>query len=155
MVSAEAPKKSSPKLPSDKDRKFTYGMASAYRTPEVVRTHGPTEPPVKYLVQGAYQDEWVVDNLQKEATTQRGRPYIPPAPTKAVMGHSQGAVRYLAPPSTEEPFKMNKFKTVESRVTQYMGGATISSRTAAARQSYEAQQQQEQQQQYEDDEAQN
>lgn len=42
----------SPSLPSDRSRKHTYGMASSYRSAEVIRACGPEEPPVKWLVQG-------------------------------------------------------------------------------------------------------
>ncbi len=60
-----------------------FGMPSGYRTAEVVRSFGPEEPPVKHLIQGAYQDEWVRKNLEAEAAgANRARPYIPPAPTK-------------------------------------------------------------------------
>ncbi|GFH24751.1 uncharacterized protein HaLaN_22604, partial [Haematococcus lacustris] len=44
-------------LPSDKSPKHTYGLPSAHRTADTVRVCGPQEPPVKHLVQGAYQ--WV------------------------------------------------------------------------------------------------
>lgn len=79
------------------------------------------------------QDEWVRKNLEAEAAgSGRGRPYIPPAPTKAVLGHSYGASRYLQPPNNEEPWKMSKFKTVGPKVTQYSGGSVRASRTAPA-----------------------
>jgi hypothetical protein len=91
----------------------TFGMPSAHRSAEIIRTHGPEEPPVKYLVQGAYQDDWVRKNLEAEATgSSRQRQYIPPQPTKAALGHSMGASRYLQANNEEEPWKMSKFKTV-------------------------------------------
>ncbi|GLC56579.1 Cilia- and flagella-associated protein 77 [Pleodorina starrii] len=94
----------------------TFGMPSAHRSAEVIRTHGPEEPPVKYLVQGAYQDDWVRKNLEAEVTgSSRQRQYIPPQPTKAALGHSMGASRYLQPPNDDEPWKMSKFKTVRDR----------------------------------------
>lgn len=132
---SNSPKKV-PGLPSNKDLKHTYGMPPGHRSAEVQRTHGPTEPPIKYLVQGAYQEDWVVQNLQKEATVSRGTPYIPPAPTKAVLGHSIGAARYLQPPSTEEPFKMAKFKTVGPKVTAYMGKSSSPSRVGGAEEAH-------------------
>ncbi|GLC42646.1 Cilia- and flagella-associated protein 77 [Pleodorina starrii] len=102
----------------------TFGMPSAHRSAEVIRTHGPEEPPVKYLVQGAYQDDWVRKNLEAEVTgSSRQRQYIPPQPTKAALGHSMGASRYLQPPNDDEPWKMSKFKTVNPRVTKYTGGS--------------------------------
>lgn len=110
-----------PTIPSSK-AKGPFGMPSAHRTAEVMRTHGPEEPRVKYLVQGAYQEEWMRQKLEAEAAGEgRPRPYIPPQPTRAVMGHSYGASRYMQPPNNEEPWKMSKFKTVGPRVTQYTG----------------------------------
>ncbi|KXZ51614.1 hypothetical protein GPECTOR_12g578 [Gonium pectorale] len=122
--SAASPRRSTlPTIPPSKVG-TTFGMPSAHRSAEIVRTHGPEEPPVKYLVQGAFQDEWVRKNLEAEAAgSGRSRPYIPPQPTKAVLGHSYGASRYMQPPNDEEPWKMSKFKTVSPRVTQYSGGS--------------------------------
>lgn len=122
----DSPVKKSPpttsSLPSSRNMTHTYGTPPGHRSPETVRSYGPIEPPVKHLVQGAYQDAWVLENLQKEASGggQRQSQYIPPAPTRAVLGHSIGALRYLQPPNTEEPWKMSKFKTVGPKVTQYM-----------------------------------
>lgn len=104
-----------PTIPSSK-AKGPFGMPSAHRTAEVMRTHGPEEPRVKYLVQGAYQEEWMRQKLEAEAAGEgRPRPYIPPQPTRAVMGHSYGASRYMQPPNNEEPWKMSKFKTVSCK----------------------------------------
>eukprot|EP00201_Polytomella_parva_P016262 CAMPEP_0175054542 /NCGR_PEP_ID=MMETSP0052_2-20121109/9563_1 /TAXON_ID=51329 ORGANISM="Polytomella parva, Strain SAG 63-3" /NCGR_SAMPLE_ID=MMETSP0052_2 /ASSEMBLY_ACC=CAM_ASM_000194 /LENGTH=241 /DNA_ID=CAMNT_0016319249 /DNA_START=47 /DNA_END=772 /DNA_ORIENTATION=+ len=103
-------------LPSDKDTTFTYGVPSAYRSAEVIRTHGPAEPPLKYLVQGAYQDDWVNMNMQRDLMASKERPYIPPVPTKAALGHSSGASKYINPPTETEPWKMTKFRNVDSRV---------------------------------------
>lgn len=101
-----------PSIPPTKSNS-TFGMPSAHRSAEVIRSFGPEEPPVKYLVQGAYQDEWVRKNLEVEVSGgSRQRPYIPPQPTKAALGHSLGAARYLQPPNDDEPWKINKFKTV-------------------------------------------
>lgn len=130
MVTLKAPEekpKRAPALPSAKNPAHTYGMASTYRSAEVVRVHGPEEPPVKHLMQGAYYDEWLTKGLAAEATTSRDRPYIPPAPTKAALGHSYGAARHLAAqqPNTEELWKMSKFKSVGPKVTLYTGGAPL------------------------------
>lgn len=134
MVTLKAPEekpKKQPALPSSKNPAHTYGMASAHRSAEAVRTFGPSDPPVKYLVQGAYYDEWVGKNLEKEATTSRERPYIPPAPTRAAMGHSFGASRYLQPPAEQELWKMPKFKSVGPKVTAFTGGASKSASAPA------------------------
>ncbi|KAG2448704.1 hypothetical protein HYH02_006060 [Chlamydomonas schloesseri] len=131
-VNAASPTRRSnlPTIPPSKQGNM-FGMPSGHRTAEVVRSFGPEEPPVKYLVQGAYQDEWVRKQLEAEAAGGgRGRPYIPPAPTKAVLGHSYGASRYLQPPNNEEPWKMSKFKTVGPKVTQYSGGSVRGSGAA-------------------------
>ncbi|GFR52251.1 hypothetical protein Agub_g14785 [Astrephomene gubernaculifera] len=123
---AAGPRRSAlPTIPPSKSGSM-FGMPSAHRSAEVIRSFGPEEPPVKYLVQGAYQDEWVRKNLEAEAAGgSRQRPYIPPQPTKAVLGHSYGASRYLNPPSDEEPWKMSKFKAVGPKVTQYTGGSVL------------------------------
>ncbi|KAG2488004.1 hypothetical protein HYH03_013441 [Edaphochlamys debaryana] len=116
----------SPTIPSSKTG-TVFGMPSAHRTAEVSRTHGPDEPPVKFLVQGAYQDDWVRKNLEAEAAgAGASRPYIPPQPTKAVLGHSYGSLKYLQPPNNEEPWKMSKFKAVGPKVTQFNGKGTRS-----------------------------
>lgn len=52
---------------------------------------------MKHLVQGAYQDEWVRNNLHKESKTAGTGAYIPPVPTRAAIGHAIGAQRYLRP----------------------------------------------------------
>ncbi|MEW5308766.1 MAG: hypothetical protein WDW38_000699 [Sanguina aurantia] len=124
----------SPSLPSDRSHKHTYGMASSYRSAEVIRACGPEEPPVKWLVQGAYQDAWVQDNASKDLSSEK-RPYIPPVPTRAVLGHSFGAAKHLAAPDTTEPWKMAKFLRAGPRVTAYMGGSTISGAAALRKQS--------------------
>lgn len=133
LVKADTHKKSLPTtLPSTRNLTHTYGTPPGHRCPEVVRSHGPMEPPVKHLVQGAYQDEWVLSTLQKEAAGggPRQSQYIPPAPTRAALGHSIGAARYLQPPSTEEPWKMTQFKTVSPKVTQYMTRPAFGSASA-------------------------
>lgn len=55
-VNAASPTRRSnlPTIPPSKQGNM-FGMPSGYRTAEVVRSFGPEEPPVKYLVQGAYQ----------------------------------------------------------------------------------------------------
>ncbi|GLI59395.1 hypothetical protein VaNZ11_001261 [Volvox africanus] len=112
-----------PTIPTSKVN-TVFGMPSSHRSAEVIRTHGPEEPPVKYLVQGAYQDDWVRKNLEAEATgSSRLKQYIPPQPTKAALGHSIGASRYLQPQNDEDQWKMSKFKTVNPRVTKYTGGS--------------------------------
>ncbi len=45
------PKAGSPRLPSDEDAAHVYGMPSAHRSAESVRTTGPEEPKMKHLVQ--------------------------------------------------------------------------------------------------------
>mmetsp|Transcript_12688 Transcript_12688/g.27485 ORF Transcript_12688/g.27485 Transcript_12688/m.27485 type:complete len:295 (-) Transcript_12688:866-1750(-) len=117
---ADHTSKAGPSLPSDRNAKHTYGMPSAHRNAEVVRTFGPEEPPMKYLVQGAYQDEWVRSNMAKaDGTGKHG--YIPPVPTRAAVGHAIGAQKYLRSDHAHEEWKMSKFKTVPSKVTQYFG----------------------------------
>ncbi len=66
-------------LPSEKDPRHTYGMASAHRTADVARVCGPVEPPMKHLIQGAYQDEWTRQNLAKENKTARQGTWPPVA----------------------------------------------------------------------------
>ncbi|GFH07362.1 uncharacterized protein HaLaN_02150 [Haematococcus lacustris] len=74
-------------LPSDKSPKHTYGLPSAHRTADTVRVCGPQEPPVKHLVQGAYQrylqqehggEEWKLSKFKKVtskvAATIKGQP---------------------------------------------------------------------------------
>lgn len=70
--------------------------------------------------QGAYQDEWVRGNVARAEAAPEARPYIPPVPTKALLGHSAGAAKYLQPPGDGELWKMSKFKATAPRVTQYM-----------------------------------
>lgn len=120
-VKKDKASKAGPGLPSDKDPRHTYGMASGHRTAEVVRTNGPEEPRMKHLVQGAYQGEWVQKVLAK-GEDHLSRPYIPPVPTRAAVGHAIGAQqKYLRKEEATEEWKMTKFKVVEPRVTQYMG----------------------------------
>ncbi|PNH10582.1 hypothetical protein TSOC_002682 [Tetrabaena socialis] len=132
-VAATSPSRRSgvPTIPASKAGSL-FGMPSAHRSAETVRSFGPEESPMKYLVQGAYQDEWVRKNLEAEAAgTGKSRPYIPPQPTKAVLGHSYGASRYLQTATNEEPWKMSKFKTVGPKVTKYSGGSHL--HTSASR----------------------
>eukprot|EP00798_Chlamydomonas_sp_ICE-L_P023122 gene23122-30323_t len=107
-------------LPSDKNVKHTYGLPSSHRTAETIREKGPVEVPLKHLVQGAYADEWAVQNshMVDGKTTAA---YIPPVPTRAALGHAIGAQKYLQHGDHGEEWKMSKFKKVGSRVTQYMG----------------------------------
>lgn len=73
------------------------------------------------------------DNANKDISAEK-RPYIPPVPTRAVLGHSFGAAKYLAAPDTTEPWKMAKFLKTEPRVTAFMGGSTISGAAALRKQ---------------------
>ena len=83
-------------LPSDTNAQHTYGMSSGYRTADVIRNNGPDEPPLKHVVQGAYQGDWVAANAHK-VTSSGATVYIPPVPTRAAVGHAIGAQKYLQP----------------------------------------------------------
>lgn len=45
------PKPASPRLPSEMDPSFAYGMPSSHRSAESVRNNGREEPKMKHLVQ--------------------------------------------------------------------------------------------------------
>lgn len=107
-------KKAASTLPSDKNPRHTYGMPSAHRSAEVVREKGAYEPPVKHLVQGAYQEDWVKSNMAKAEA--HVNTYIPPVPTRATIGHAIGAQRYIRHDHGGEEWKMSKFKKVPSKV---------------------------------------
>lgn len=109
-----------PTLPSDKNPAHTYGLPSAHRSAEVIRDKGPEEPPVKHLVQNAYEADWMAANAHK-GKGDASSVYIPPVPTRAALGHAIGAQKYLQPSHTGEEWKMTKFKNVPSKVTAYMG----------------------------------
>lgn len=65
-------------------------------------------------------------------SSQPKRTYVPPVPTRAAIGHAIGAQqKYLRQPAGGEEWKMTKFRTTESKVTQYMGGRTGTSAAAA------------------------
>ena len=83
-------------LPSDNNSRHTYGMASGYRTADVIRNNGPEEPPMKHVVQAAYQHDWVDANAHK-VESEGAKTYIPPVPTRAAVGHAIGAQKYLQP----------------------------------------------------------
>jgi hypothetical protein len=121
-VKTGPPAKPAPALPSEKDPKFTYGLPGTYRSAEVQREKGPFEPPVKHLVQGAYQEDWITSNLNKKGpVTARTVAYVPPVPTRAAIGHAIGAQqKYLQREVAGEEWKMKKFTTVPPRVTAYM-----------------------------------
>jgi len=108
-------KKTQLPLPSDKSTKHAYGMPSSYRTMDVIRNYGPQEPHIKHLVQGVYQDEWVRQNQHKEALSGVNN-YIPPVPTRAAIGHTIGAQKYLRSQHTAEEWKLSKFKSVSAKV---------------------------------------
>jgi hypothetical protein len=78
-------------------------------------------------VQGAYQHEWVYQNLERTGSgggqggsPTRGARREAPA-TRATLGHALGAQAVLAGPPPEATWKMSKFDKVAPRVTQYMG----------------------------------
>lgn len=124
--------KAAPSLPSDKEPKHTYGQASAFRSAQTIRNMGPEEPPVKHLVQGAYQTEWVEANAHKVASSSQQQ-YIPPVPTRAAVGHAIGAQKYLQKGDQGEEWKMSKFKAVPSKVTAYFGSSGKPSGNSAQR----------------------
>lgn len=109
-----------PPVPSDKDPAYTYGMPSAYRTAEQVRSAGPEEPPMKYVVQGAYQHDWIRMNQTRSGQFVEGQHYIKPTGTKAALGHHIGALKHLQPEEQQELWKMSKFKKADPKVTLYM-----------------------------------
>lgn len=111
-------------LPSDRDPRHTYGKPASHRTADVVRVCGPVEPPIKHLVQGAYQEDWVHQNMVKETRAQGQGAYIPPVPTRAALGHAIGAQKYLQPHHAGEEWKMTKFKNVSAKIPAYMGKAS-------------------------------
>ena len=76
---------------------------------------------MKLVVQGCYQEEWIRANCG-EGGSSTERPYIPPVPTRAAIGHSYGAQKYLRPHDQHEEWKISKFRTTAPRVTQWMGG---------------------------------
>uniref|UniRef100_A0A7S3QQ17 Uncharacterized protein n=1 Tax=Dunaliella tertiolecta TaxID=3047 RepID=A0A7S3QQ17_DUNTE len=138
-------------LPSDKSSKHSYGKPSTYRSADVVRNCGPEEPPIKHLVQGAYQEDWVKLNMQREgmaAAAGQGT-YIPPVPTRAAIGHTIGAQQYLRPHHTGEEWKMSKFKKVAPKVPYWMGktgGAAGPGGGTGSLQPFQHQQQQQEEQ---------
>jgi collagen type III alpha len=67
--------------------------------------------------QGAYQDEWIRSNLSKEDKKAGHGAYLPPVPTRAVLGHAIGAQKYLQPHHGGEEWKMKKFTRVGERQT--------------------------------------
>jgi len=135
----DSTQKPSKPLPSDRNAKHTYGMASAHRTADTVRQCGPEEPPMKYVLQGAFVDDWVKTNTFKSDQSAGQNQYVPPVPTRATIGHAIGAQKYLQPHHGGEEWKMTKFKAVPARVTQYMAGSTGPRGGQLMEQSYEAQ----------------
>lgn len=106
-------------------RRMCEAVARAQRRPPRASARALQEPHMKHLVQGAYQEEWVRQNIHKEtmaAMAGQGT-YIPPVPTRAVIGHTIGAQKYLRPHHTAEEWKISKFKTVNAKVRAGVGCA--------------------------------
>ncbi|CAG9467410.1 unnamed protein product [Pedinophyceae sp. YPF-701] len=119
-------------LPSDRDRRFTYGCPSSYKPLEVLRRTGE-DCDMQSLMQGAYVYEWVRANQSKEAIQREQNRKIEPRATLATEGHARGSAMRRAgrPVRPSDTFKMKRFAGVKSKLTASHEGAPEAAAEAA------------------------
>ena len=103
-----------PKLPSDKDPDHVYGRQSSMRAVEETRYTGDA-PDMKTLVQAGFMNDWVAMNESRAHIIAAKHENIPVKTTKAAEGHASALEKYTAK-ETAEPFKLSKFKKVQSKI---------------------------------------
>ncbi|GMH39040.1 hypothetical protein BSKO_06938 [Bryopsis sp. KO-2023] len=112
-------------IQSARSKSVVYGTSSSYRNAETVRAAGPDEPPLKHVIQGAYQMDWVGMNMARADSFKKKRCTFQATPTKASIGHIIGARQHMEMWSDKQPrqdeFKLSKFKRVPPKVTEYNG----------------------------------
>lgn len=103
-----------PKLPSDKDPDHVYGRLSSMRAVEETRYTGDA-PDMKSLVQAGFMNDWVAMNDSRAHIIAAKHETIPVKLTKAATGHASAVEKYAEKPAAE-PFKLTKFKKVQSKL---------------------------------------
>jgi len=103
-----------PKLPSDKDADHVYGRQSSMRAVEETRYTGDA-PDMKTLVQAGFMNDWVAMNESRAHVIAAKHEAVPIRITKAAAGHASALDKYTAKEASE-PFKLSKFKKVQSKI---------------------------------------